>query len=487
MSRSLIIIGGGIAGLAAGCYARMNNLDAEIHEMHSGPGGLCTAWKRQGYTCDLCIDWLCGSSPGSTLFPVWEELGVVQGRVFQDAEYYNVALNRTGERFTVWTDPDKLREEMIRISPEDRKFIDQFTGDIRKLTRVEMPVDPGFLDLVKMLPSLGLFRKYALPLPDLAGKIRNANLRDLFVSALDWNGQSAVFVMMMLAYMARRAAGYPLGGSLPVTQALEGRFLSLGGRIRYSSKVQEILVEDDRAAGVRLEDGTRVPADIVLSAADGYTTLFRWLPQKYITEEIQGYYRDLRPFPPLLFISFGVAADYSGQPRSVSFPLKKPFIIAGKEVTDLTVRNHSHDPTLAPPGKTVLSVMLETRYDYWEKMPYQTETYTKEKEWIGNQVLDAMQDIYPGIRKNVELIDVATPRTFVRYTGNWQGSYEGWLWTEKSMNLHLPQVLPRLRSFFMAGQWVSPGGGLPGAALSARKAVQLICKAEGRRFVTTKP
>jgi phytoene dehydrogenase-like protein len=55
------------------------------------------------------------------------------------------------------------------------------------------------------------------------------------------------------------------------------------------------------------------------------------------------------------------------------------------------------------------------------------------------------------------------------------------------MNLQLPQVLPGLQSFYTAGQWVFPGGGLPGAALSARKAVQLICKAEGRRFNTKKP
>ncbi len=55
------------------------------------------------------------------------------------------------------------------------------------------------------------------------------------------------------------------------------------------------------------------------------------------------------------------------------------------------------------------------------------------------------------------------------------------------MNLTLPQVLPGLRSFYMAGQWVAPGGGLPGAAISARRAVQLVCRAEGRRFITSKP
>jgi phytoene dehydrogenase-like protein len=487
MARSLIIIGGGIAGLAAGCYARMNGFDVEIHEMHHLPGGLCTAWSRQGYTFDLCVQWLCGSSPGTSLYPVWEELGMVQGRTFLDPEYYTIAFDRTGERFTVWTDPDRLREEMLRISPEDRKFIEKFTRDIRKLMRIDMPVDPGLLDLLKMLPSLGLFRKYSMPLPELAGEINNTVLRELFVSALDWHGQSAVFVMMMLAYMARNVAGYPVGGSVPLSKAVERRFLSLGGTIRYGSKVQEVIVEEDRAAGVVLEDGTRLPADIVLSAADGYSTLFQWIPGKYVTDQIRSYYRDLQPFPSLIFVSLGVVGDYTGQPRSVSFPLKAPVTIAGKQVSGLSVLNHAHDPTLAPPGKAVLSLMIETDYAYWEQVPYHTDAYREEKDRIGTQVLDAMEEFYPGIRDNVEVIDIATPHTFVRYTGNWQGSYEGWLWTKVSMNLSLPQVLPGLRSFYLAGQWVAPGGGLPGAALSARKAVQLMCKAEGRSFMTTKP
>ncbi len=487
MSRSVIIIGGGIAGLAAGCYARMNGFDAEIHEMHTLPGGLCTAWNRQGYTCDLCIDWLCGSSPGTSMYPIWEELGMVQGRAFQHADYYTVAFSRTGERFTVWTDPDKLREEMLRIGPEDKKFIEQFTGDIKKLMRIDMPVDHGLLDLLKMLPFMGLFRKYALPVNELAGKIKNPVLRDLFEAALDWHDQSAFFVMIMLGYMARKAAGYPVGGSLPLARAIEKRYLSLGGKIRYRSKVREVMVENNRATGVVLEDGTRVSSDIVLSAADGYSTLFQWIPDKYVTEKIRGYYRDLKPFPPILFASFGVAGDYTGLPRSVALPVKKPLTIAGKEVSGIYVRNHSHDPTLAPPGKTVLSAMIEADYAFWEKLPYQSDAYRQEKDRIGNQVLDVMQDYYPKIRDNVELIDIATPHTFVKYTGNWRGSYEGWLATEKTMNLQLPQALPGLQSFYMAGQWVAPGGGLPGAALSARKAVQMICKAEGRRFVSGKP
>ena len=65
--RSIIIIGAGFAGLAAGIYAQMNGYRTQIFEMHSLPGGLCTSWQRKGYTIDGCIHWLVGSSPRSSL------------------------------------------------------------------------------------------------------------------------------------------------------------------------------------------------------------------------------------------------------------------------------------------------------------------------------------------------------------------------------------------------------------------------------------
>lgn len=72
--KSIIIIGGGIAGLSAGCYGQMNGFRTRIFEMHKKPGGHCTSWKRQGYVVDGCIHWLVGSRPGSGFHRIWEDL-----------------------------------------------------------------------------------------------------------------------------------------------------------------------------------------------------------------------------------------------------------------------------------------------------------------------------------------------------------------------------------------------------------------------------
>ncbi|NJR24169.1 MAG: NAD(P)/FAD-dependent oxidoreductase [Richelia sp. CSU_2_1] len=81
-STDIIIIGAGIAGLAAGCFAQMNGYQTRIFEMHTLPGGLCTAWQRQGFIFDGCIHYLFGSGQGQPFSRLWEELGVLPGQPF---------------------------------------------------------------------------------------------------------------------------------------------------------------------------------------------------------------------------------------------------------------------------------------------------------------------------------------------------------------------------------------------------------------------
>ena len=85
------------------------------------------------------------------------------------------------------------------------------------------------------------------------------------------------------------------------------------------------------------------------------------------------------------------------------------------------------------------------------------------------------------------MTDVATPMTWVRYTGNWKGSYEGWQMMTFGFGKRMEKTLPGLDGFYMVGQWVEPGGGLPGVAPSGRNAIQIICKKDGKKFVTTIP
>ena len=76
MGKRMLIIGAEIAGLSTGCYAQMNGYKTSIFEMHTIPGGLCTAWKRKGYTFDISMHNFVGSRPGP-FNRMWGELGVL--------------------------------------------------------------------------------------------------------------------------------------------------------------------------------------------------------------------------------------------------------------------------------------------------------------------------------------------------------------------------------------------------------------------------
>ena len=127
-------------------------------------------------------------------------------------------------------------------------------------------------------------------------------------------------------------------------------------------------------------------------------------------------------------------------------------------------------------------------YDYWKALGADQERYEAEKKQVGITLMEALDKKIPGLAKNLEVIDVATPLTTERYTGNWRGSMEGWLVTTKNINLAfgegMRKTLPGLENFYMIGQWVEPGGGIPTAAMSARFLIKNLCKKDKKRFTT---
>lgn len=487
MPKKILIIGGGIAGLSAGCYAQMNGYDSEIFEMNAIAGGLCTGWKRKDFTFDGCLHWLVGSDPSSSYYPLWEEIGAVQGKQMVTYDYFTKVIDQDGRVFTVYTDPERLQEEMMAIAPEDRKQIRRIVRDIKVLMRNEMPPEFTLKDLIPTVRNILMIYKYRQPIRVLAERFSNPVLKDFFIKGLDWGEMCSAFLLWTLALMGSKKAGYPIGGSLDFIQSVESRYHKLGGSIHFKSKVAGIIVERDRAVGIRLSDGSEHRGDYVISAADGHTTIFDWLNGKYTGPAVTEAYSRYLLFPPLVYVLLGLSADYSHEPYSLTLEIKKPFRIGNEEISFLTLRNYTMDPSLMPPGKSIFTVMISTDFDYWQELRQNREAYVAEKKRIADAVIGNINELYPGLREQVEEIDVATPNTFVRYTGNWRGSYEGWLMDRRSLKQRNLLTLPGLENFYMAGHWTAPGGGLPAGLITGRIAMKKICKKDRKPFVTTKP
>jgi len=499
--KSIIIIGAGIAGLSAGCYGQMNGYNTHIFEMGTKPGGVCTSWKRKGYTIDGCMHWLVGSGRASNFYRIWEELGIMQNHIFINHEEYWSIEGSNGKSLVLYADLRRLESHMKELAPEDSDFIEDFVKGLRKLIGFDMPVDKApeltnIFDKVKMLfkilPYLGLMRKWGkMTVSQFAERFKNQFMREVFLAPLGDLKDFPIFALMMpLAWLNQKTAGYPLGGSLKFSKTIEKRYVDLGGKVSYKSPVAKILVKNDKAVGIKLAVGTEHRADIVISAADGRTTIFDMLEGKYINDKIRGYYDNFSLFPPLLHVAYGVARTFDDLPQSVSgfnILLDEPITIAGKEIKRLPLHIYNFDPSLAPKGKTVIKFMINTEWEYWDELYKDPECYKTEKERLADELLTILDKRYPGLAEQVEMTDVATPMTWVRYTGNWKGSYEGWMEMSLGSGERMDKTLPGLDGFYMVGQWVEPGGGLPPAAMSGRNVTQIICKKDKRPFVTTTP
>jgi phytoene dehydrogenase-like protein len=493
MEKSIIIIGGGLTGLSAGCYGQMNGYKTTIFEMHDKAGGVCTAWERKGYTIDGAMNWLVGTRPGSQFYNFWEELGAAKEWKIYNHDRYKIDEDQEGKAFTIYCDADRFEQYLLELAPEDSELIKEFTQAIRIFSNYSMPVDkPAELydasdqaKMVQMFASMQIMQNWgAVSTREFAQRLKNPYLRRVIAN---FTALPMSMLIMVLGLQHARAAGYVIGGTLALIKPIEKRYRELGGEIHFNSRVEKILVENDKATGIKLADGKEYRADYIISACDGRTVIFDMLGGKYIDETINNMYDHPQLFEPLVYVGLGVKRTFDEIPSSVggfSFPLNKPIYIAGKEEKNLNMLIYNFDPTLAPAGKTVIVVSYPTDYDYWHELRQDLARYKAEKDRIAGDVIAGLEQRFPGISAQVEMSDVATPITWERYTGNWRGSYEGWMFG--SFN-NVSKTLPGLDNFYMAGQWVNPGGGMPPAVMSGNHTIQFICKKDNKKFVTIKP
>jgi phytoene dehydrogenase-like protein len=126
MEKSVIIVGAGISGLSAGCYSRMNGFKTTILEMHSIPGGLCTAWKRKGYKFDISMHLVTGSQRGPFNL-MWRELGVIDNFRFHYHNHF-LKVEGMGKSLTFYGDKKLLQDQMLAISKADEPLINEFVN-----------------------------------------------------------------------------------------------------------------------------------------------------------------------------------------------------------------------------------------------------------------------------------------------------------------------------------------------------------------------
>jgi len=494
MAKSIIIIGAGMGGMSAGIYGQMNGYETQIFEMHTKPGGQCTSWKRKGYTFDPCIHHFFGCRSGSSVNQMWHELGALP-RELVKIEACTAVASPDGKMFVDYYDPAKLKETLLKLSPADSKAIEQYIAAIKAFAndKVDDAINSGsFWKMITILPwmlSNGKWMK--MNMRTYAGRFSDPFLKRAFAELVYSNPDGPLFFHFM-----RHVGGingdiqWPVGGADELAKSIEWRYVALGGKVHYRSRVEKILVENDKAVGIRLADGSEHRADIIISNADGRKTILNMLDGKYMNETVRGYcapMQDETPFAVDVFL--GVNRDLSGEPSSLVLLLEQPVTIANRKYDSMEAQLYGFDRSMAPASKGTIKVELTGSYAYWKELyNADREKYKHEKQRVAEQVIEILEGYFHGIKNQVEVIDVSTLMTWERYMGGTQGWFNlpnrklDFSMREDLSDRKFKTTLPGLSNFYFVGIWATAMGSLAHNATSGKTIIRRICQKDGRSF-----
>jgi phytoene dehydrogenase-like protein len=491
MARSIIIIGSGMGGLAAGIYGQANGFETRIFEANGIPGGQCCSWKREGYTFDGCIHHLFGCAPKSKIYRLWQELGAMPRPMVKLEECTSI-LAADGRLFRDYYDLDRLEAHLKELAPGDAKPIGEYIRGCRAFVGNDLLGDmmlgsPG--EKAKALAGMAARIKWLTPtMAKFARRFKDPFLRRAMPLLIYSNPDISLLIHLIRhGYGVDDIIQWPAGGALKFAVSIERRYKALGGEIAYNSKVEKILVEKGNAVGVRLADGSEHRADIVISNADGRKTIMDMLGGRFVDDKVRrecGEPPDTTAWSVHVFL--GVKRDLSAEPSAMIMLLDEPVEIAGHRCGSLEMQIFGFDKTMAPAGKGVIKAELFSDYSFWKAIADDRARYEEEKTRAADRTIDVLERRFPGLRSQVETIDVPTQLTWERFMGGTRGfanvpNKKVTVWAGmKGSGGEL--TLPGLEGFYFVGVWASMAPSLFGNALSGRHAIQAICRKEGKPF-----
>lgn len=490
--KNVIVIGAGIAGLSAAIYARRSGFDVTIYESHIIPGGLSTSWSRKGYLFEGGMHWLTGSSEKLVLNRIWKELGALQENnpiMVKDPFY---TLVRGDKHLGLYRDLDKMEQHFVEYAPEDADMIHQMCKDIRLYQHVhpvvqdiphlksENPIKPTAQELAAMTPAI----KRLLPLmkmsyTDYVNQFKNKDIRHLLRTVVG-DRYNAVSFIYTLASFSTGDCGYPIGGSIRMAKNMADTFEKLGGKIKYHSPVDQVVIENKKITGIMCK-GEFIPADSVIVTQDTRQAI----DQLFKPELKESWVKKMRKNvvgEQNMFICLGVKGKFPNLPKGVVFPLDTPFQAGGLSFDELRINNYSEYQDHAPEGCTSLTcLLLGKSYDYW-KAAKEDGTYKQKKQDLCDRFIAELEKFMPEIKGNIEVTDVATPCTYERYCNCFEGSWMS-VWLPKGKAINYPSKAKSVKGLYFASQRTMSPGGLPCTVLSGRTAAQYLCRDNKVKFI----
>lgn len=473
-----VVIGSGFGGLAAAVRLGSRGYRVTVLERLEQPGGRARVHRRDGFTFD--------AGPTIVTAPfLFEELWQLAGKRMADDvtmvpmdPFYRIRFS-DGATFDYSGDPERMRAEVARFSPDDVAGYERFMAHARKVCAL------GFEQLGHVpFGSVGAMLKIAPDLLRLSGHrsvhavvsrfIRDERLRTVFSFhplLIGGNPFKASGVYCLIADLERRwGVHFVMGGTGKLVDGLVRLIRGQGGRVRLGADVADILVTGGAARGVRLAGGETIPADIVVSNADSAITQGKLLPQALRWSP--GRMKRARSSMGLFVWYFGTRRRYPDVAHHTIMlgPRYRELLadIFDRKVLAEDASLYLHRPTatddsLAPPGQDCFYVLapvpnLAGGQD-WAALG---ETYRRRIEAM------LAESVLPGLRAELATSFFTTPQDFQDDFQSYRGSGFGLEPVLTQSAWFRPHNRSSVKNLYLVGAGTHPGAGLPGVLSSAR-------------------
>ncbi|MEM9925191.1 MAG: NAD(P)/FAD-dependent oxidoreductase [Cyanobacteria bacterium P01_D01_bin.50] len=496
----VIIIGSGIGGLSCAAVLARYGFKVAVCESHSIPGGAAHSFTYNGFKFDSGPSLYSGLSYSPSNNPLRQVLDAI-GEDCEWANYDTWGCFLPEGDFNTSVGAEQFCEILLKL--RGQKAVNEW----RELQRVMAPLanaaiaippialrfDLGALQTAgKFAPSL---IKHFFNVSKLTGPfssimdgvvtdsfIRNwLNMLCFLLSGLPADGTSAAEVAFMFAdwYRPGVMLDYPVGGAGALVDALVRGLEKHGGKLLLRSHVEEIIVENKRAVGVKLRGGEEIRASYaVISNASVWDTL-KLIPSKSLPQQFIEKRQATPECESFMHLHLGIDA------RDISDDLQCHYIFVKDWELGITAPQNLVlisipsviESSLAPPGKHSIHVYTPGNepYDLWQGMDRNSEEYRKQKETRAEIMWEALEKIIPDIRSRCEVTLIGTPLTHERYLRRNRGSYGPAIRAGKAL---FPGSNTPLKGLMCCGDSTFPGIGLPAVAASGMIAANTLVPVE---------
>jgi phytoene desaturase len=481
------VIGSGFGGLAAAVRLGARGWKVTVLERHEHAGGRARVWKKDGFT------WDAGPTVITAPF-LFEQLWTLCGKRMSDyvdlrpvSPFYRIRFH-DGQFFEYSGDAARMRSEVERLAPRDVAGYERFVAmseaifavGFEKLAHVPFGT---WTDMARVVPSMMKLRSYRSVYGLVSTFVEDERLRQVLSFhplLVGGNPFTTTSIYSLIPFLERKwGVHFPIGGTGALVNGLVDLIRGLGGTVQYRATVDEILVEEGRACGVRLASGETLHADVVVSNADSAWTYQHLLPARYRRRWTDRKLDRARYSMSLFVWYFGTKRRYPDVAHHTIMlgPRYKELLediferrVLAEDFSLYLHRPTATDPGLAPAGCDSFYVLspvphLDAAID-WR---VQAEPYRKAIE------RHLAASILPGLSESLVASKLMTPQHFRDELLSVRGAAFGLEPVLGQSAWFRPHnKSEEVGGLFLVGAGTHPGAGVPGVLSSARVLDSLV-------------